>query len=67
MSNNEGTQYQAQLREGLELAEYNWLKERAMRNMMVSQANADGEPYEVSARELFVKLYHEPAPTYEVL
>ena len=65
MNTNDNNKYQEELREGLQLAEYNWLKDKAKHNMMISQANKDGEPYEISARELFQKMYNEEPPTFE--
>jgi len=49
---------------GLEKAEYNTLRMKSMRNEMVLQNDENGNIIRVPARELFVKLYNEPAPTY---
>lgn len=49
---------------GLELAHYNTLREKSKRNEMCVQLDNDGNIILVPARELFVKLYNEPAPTY---
>lgn len=50
--------------EGLEKAEYNTLRMKAMRNEMVLQDDADGNIIRVPARDVFVSLYNEPVPTY---
>lgn len=49
---------------GLEKAEYNTLRDKSKRNEMCVQLDAEGNIILVPARELFVKLYNEPAPTY---
>lgn len=49
---------------GLEIAEYNTLREKSKRNEQVVQMDDDGKIILVPARELFTKLYNEPAPTY---
>ncbi|MDO4512187.1 MAG: ribosome recycling factor [Bacteroidales bacterium] len=49
---------------GLEKAEYNTLRMKAMRNEMVLQTDANGDIVRVPAREIFEKLYNEPAPTF---
>ena len=49
---------------GLEKAEYNTLRMKSMRNEMILQNDADGNIIRVPAREVFTKLYNEPAPTY---
>ena len=53
------------LKEGLAQAEYNTLREKAMRNQTLIQGD-DSEQgwHEVSARELFQKLYNEPVPKF---
>ena len=48
----------------LAVAEYETLKRKAMRNEMVVHSTEDGEIYEEPAREVFVRLYHEPVHTY---
>lgn len=50
--------------EGLEKAEYNTLRMKAMRNEMVLQDDADGNIIRVPARGVFVSLNNEPVPTY---
>ena len=54
----------SELKEGMALAEYNMLREKAMRNETLIQSDGQGGTVEVSARELFEKLYDEPAPTF---
>ena len=49
---------------GLELAEYRMLRDKAMRNQTVIQGDGANDWCEVSARELFVKLYNQPIPTF---
>ena len=50
------------LYKGLELAEYRTLRRKAMLNENVVQSDDKGKPIIVPAREIFVKLYHEPLP-----
>ncbi|MCQ2238035.1 MAG: hypothetical protein MJZ73_02225 [Bacteroidaceae bacterium] len=49
---------------GLELAEYRTLRQKAMLNQNVVQSDKDGRPIIVPAREVFVKLYKEPIPSF---
>ena len=49
---------------GLELAEYRMLREKAMKNEVLIQADEKGNVIRVPAREVFVKLYNEPVPTF---
>lgn len=37
---------------------------KSMRNEMILQDDENGNIIRVPAREIFVKLYNEPAPTY---
>ena len=64
MSTSEKKQYQADLLRGLELAEYRMLRDKAMRNETIIQGDDEKGWREVSAREVFVKLYGEPVPTF---
>ena len=64
MSDKERDRYQEEVRRGLELAEYNMLREKAMMNRVVVVSDGVHGIQKVSARELFVKLYHEPVPTF---
>lgn len=48
----------------LDIAEYETLKDKAKRNEMVVQEADDGTPICVPAREVFVRLYDEPVPTF---
>lgn len=64
MSTSEKKQYQADLLRGLELAEYRMLRDKAMRNETIIQGDDEKGWREVSAREVFVKLYNEPVPTF---
>lgn len=49
---------------GLEKAEYNTLRMKAMRNEMVLKDDSDGSIIRVPAREVFVQLYHEAVPVF---
>ena len=64
MSSSEKQQYQKDLLRGLELAEYRMLRDKAMRNLTIIQGDEEHGWREVSAREVFVKLYSEPVPTF---
>ena len=64
MSSSEKQQYQKDLLRGLELAEYRMLRDKAMRNLTIIQSDEEHGWREVSAREVFVKLYNEPVPTF---
>jgi hypothetical protein len=64
MSSSEKQQYQKDLLRGLELAEYRMLRDKAMHNETIIQGDGNGGWREVSAREVFVKLYNEPVPTF---
>ena len=64
MSTSEKKQYQADLLRGLELAEYRMLRDKAMHNETIIQGDDEKGWREVSAREVFVKLYGEPVPTF---
>lgn len=52
------------LKEGMALAEYNMLKEKAKRNEMLIQSDGNGGTVEVPARELFRQLYNEEPPVF---
>ena len=54
----------SRLIDGLEWAQHETLKRKAMRAEMVLQDNDNGEVVRVSARDVFEKLYSEPAPTF---
>lgn len=49
---------------GLEYAEYQTLKRKAMLNEDVVHSDANGKPILVPARKVFVELYHEPVPVF---
>lgn len=49
---------------GLEIAEYRMIREKAMKNETLVQNDKDGNVIEVSAREVFVRLYNEAVPSY---
>ena len=57
-------QYMQDLVRGLRLSEYRMLRDKAMRNLTIIQGDGKGGWREVSAREVFVKLYNEPVPTF---
>lgn len=52
------------LKEGMALAEYNMLREKAMRNETLIISDGHGGTTEVSAREHFERLYGEKAPSF---
>ena len=54
----------SELKEGMALAEYNMLREKAMRNETLIQSDGQGGTVEVSARELFEELYGVSSPTF---
>ena len=64
MTSEEKQQYQKDLLRGLELAEYRMLRDKAMRNLTIIQGDEEHSWREVAAREVFVKLYNEPVPTF---
>ena len=64
MSTSEKKQYMHDLVRGLRLSEYRMLRDKAMRNLTIIQGDGKGGWREVSAREVFVKLYNEPVPTF---
>lgn len=64
MSTSEKKQYMQDLVRGLKLSEYRMLRDKAMRNLTIIQGDGKGGWREVSAREVFVKLYNEPVPTF---
>ena len=64
MSTIEKQQYMQDLVRGLKLSEYRMLRDKAMRNLTIIQGDGKGGWREVSAREVFVKLYNEPVPTF---
>ena len=64
MSSDEKNKFRDLLVKGLELAEYRMLKDKAMRNLNIVQSDENGMVREVSARELFVRLYNEPVPAF---
>lgn len=49
---------------GLEKAEYNTLRMKAMRNEMVVHCDDEGKISRVPARDVFVQLYHEAVPAF---
>lgn len=52
------------IKEGMALAEYNMLREKAMRNEILVQSDEAGNIVEVPARDWFRKLYGEEAPSF---
>ena len=64
MLTSEKKQYMQDLVRGLRLSEYRMLRDKAMRNLTIIQGDGKGGWREVSAREVFVKLYNEPVPTF---
>lgn len=49
---------------GLEIAEYQTLRRKAMLNENVVHSDEHGSPILVPAREVFVELYHESVPEF---
>jgi len=64
MSDKEKQQYLENLQRGLELSHYRMLRDKAMRNLTVIISDEKGVIREVSAREHFVRLYHEEVPSF---
>lgn len=64
MSDEELRKYEEDLDRGLKLSTYRMLRDKAMRNLNIIQGDGKGGWREVSAREVFVNLYHEPVPTF---
>ncbi len=64
MSESERKQHMQELVRGLELAEYRMIRDKAMRNQTIIQGDGANGWREVSARELYVKLYNKPVPTF---
>ncbi len=64
MSKSEKKQYMQELVRGLELAEYRMIRDKAMRNQTIIQGDGANGWREVSARELYVKLYNQPVPNF---
>ena len=64
MSNKEKIELRDQLIQGLQLAEYRMLREKAMRNQSIVIGDENGVLTTVSARETFVRLYNEPVPQF---
>ncbi len=64
MSKSEKKQYMQELVRGLELAEYRMIRDKAMRNQTIIQGDGANGWREVSARELYVKLYNQPIPNF---
>lgn len=64
MSDKEKQQYFQSLRQGLELAEYRLLRDKAMHNQTIVQSDAGSGVREVSARELFKAIYKEEVPVF---
>lgn len=64
MSDEERQLYFQALREGLELAEYRMLRDKAMRNLTIVQDDGKHGVREVSARQVFKEIYKEEVPTF---
>ncbi|MCQ2216684.1 MAG: hypothetical protein MJZ31_12315 [Bacteroidales bacterium] len=52
------------LKKALEIAEYEMLRSKAMKNETIIQSDNNNGYREVSAREVFTQLYNEPVPSY---
>ncbi|MGM9810727.1 MAG: hypothetical protein ACI30J_07670 [Paludibacteraceae bacterium] len=59
MTKKNRQQFAHRLMQGLELAEYRLLKEKALQNKTIIQSNDKGGYIEVPARVVFEQLYHE--------
>jgi hypothetical protein len=64
MSSEERKKFHQELISGLELAEYRMLRDKAMRNQTIIQGDGANGWREVSAREVFEKMYNQPVPTF---
>ena len=64
MTTEEKRKYKEDLVRGLKLSEYRMLRDKAMHNETIIQGDDEKGWREVSAREVFVKLYNEPVPTF---
>ncbi len=64
MSDSEMKLFNQQLKQGLDLASYRMMRDKAMRNLSVIIGDDKGGWRKVSARDEFVRLYHEPVPTF---
>lgn len=64
MSQSEIKKFNEEVIKGLELAEYRMLRDKAMRNQIVITNFEDSGIREISARELFTRLYNEPVPKF---
>jgi len=64
MSDEELKKFDEELDRGLKLSEYRMLRDKAMRNLNVIQGDGKGGWREVSARELFTRIYNEPVPAF---
>jgi len=64
VSKEEQRKFTEDIIRGMALSEYRMLRDKAKRNQTVIQSDGDSGWREVSARELFVRLYHEPVPTF---
>lgn len=49
---------------GLEKAQYNTLRMKAMRNEKILQNDSAGNIVRIPAREVFKRIYKEPTPEY---
>jgi hypothetical protein len=64
MSSEERKKFNQELIRGLDLAEYRMLRDKAMRNQTIIQGEGTTGWREVSAREVFEKMYNQPVPTF---
>lgn len=64
MSKTEQELFNTTMIKGLELAEYRMLRDKAMRNQTIIQGDGRDGSREVSARELFINIYHEQVPMF---
>ena len=59
MTKKNRQQYAHRLMQGLELAEYRLLREKALQDKTIIQSNDNGGYIEVPAKLVFEQLYHE--------
>ncbi|MCQ2229568.1 MAG: hypothetical protein MJZ13_07470 [Bacteroidales bacterium] len=64
LSDKEFEETSALIDNALKVAEYRMLREKAMKNEILIQNDQEGNVIEVPAREVFVRLYNEPVPSF---
>lgn len=64
MSSEERKEFRDLIIQGLQLAEYKMIKEKALRNQVVISCDKDGNVVEIPATELLQQIYHETVPSH---